>query len=1421
MTVNFTAPGSAGSWYWDFMDGASSNLQNPSNTFTTPGTYVVEFRQSTTGPLVGTVTINVYQRPQPQILTSSALQGCTPLTVSLQGTATLPPGVTITGYEWAFGQGSGATGQNTSFTYTTPGVYDVTLEITTNFPTCNNTAIFNDYISTSNPTANFSTNPNPAFSCTAPLTVTFANTSVSSIPLTYSWDMGNSNTYTTANPPSQTYTADGLYPVTLTITDTNGCEKTVTKNVSIGSPTANFSAPDTVCLNAPVTFSTLSSPGVHHWTFGPGSSPSTSVAANPTVTYSTGGIKNVHLQIISPNGQCTGDTTISIYVEDPTFTINSDPGYSCQSPATFTYDITTSANVVSYEWTFGDDSTSTDAAPVHVYELADTAYYRREVKYLTTTLEITTAAGCTFQASIVDTIHPVFARFMPDVVKGCAPLTVMFSDSSLSNEPLATWHYEYGDGANATLSSDAPHSHIFTAPGEYPVVLTATNTAGCFDISDTIVIEVGGPVTLDFSAAPLSVCPGETIDFTNLTPNADVDAWNFSSDGELLSHCFQEEDPQFVFDDTTGLFSITLTAIYNGCPSTLTKSDYVEVKGPIAKFNYLYDCDAPLDVQLKNQSMGYTAVSWELGDGNTETNTGSFSHTYAASGDYQVVLTATNPGTGCPDSRDTFLLPVRTIEAHFATEDTYCGGQGYSFDASPSADVQPDCYRGYTWIFEDPDLRPVSTEEPVSTLVFPMSGPQDVTLVVRDINGCTDTLTQEIRVYNVNPVFSMNVSTICLPGTVNFNESSTSDTTLVTWTWNFGDGTSSNVLDPSHTYTTSPGSSIPVSLTAEDALGCTGTITQNIAVYEPVSTITSPGGAANFCAGTPVTFSATDFTSMGSNLSFSWNFDDGTGSAANPVTHSFGTEGDYNVWLHFEEISSGCQDSVQKIVHVQNYPVADFAGIGAGALCNPAVISFTNTSVSNWPLTAQWQFTPGQSTNLQNPTFTFTTGDYTASLIVTTNFGCADTIVQGFSVLGPQGDFTFSPNNICRGDEITFALSDTADVVGYEWSFGDGLGDENVSPVTHQYDFIPPSGQTIAKVTLFGDANGACPVTVEKTVFIHEVRALFDRNDEADTVLCLGETLTVTNGSLNSTSYSWDFGDGNSSVSASPVFPYVYAASDTFDIRLAVYNATYGCRDTLVKQVIVHPLPVISAIGDTVCFDSQGQLHAFPPEAGITWSWSPAWGLSNAAAAEPFVTVDETMTFSVTGTSPVTACSASAEAEYIVIQPLEDIYFDTIIVVGDYVTLPVSNQDGFVNFQWTPEEGLSCIDCSDPNVQGLEEMTFTLVMEDILGCSTAEGTFIIKIHPETFIDLPTTFTPNGDGINDIIYVKGWGIKDLISFQIYNRWGELVFESTEEEEGWDGYYKGMLQNNGAYTYKVKAQSWRDEELEKNGYINLMR
>ncbi len=136
VNITFTAPSSTSTYFWDFKDGASSTQQNPTNTFTKAGTYKVEFKTSASGAVVGTVEINVYDKPVPTLSSTSALQGCTPLQINLQANITLPAGVTVSNYNWAMGEGTGQSGKNiNNFTYANPGIYDLSLSIVTNYET--------------------------------------------------------------------------------------------------------------------------------------------------------------------------------------------------------------------------------------------------------------------------------------------------------------------------------------------------------------------------------------------------------------------------------------------------------------------------------------------------------------------------------------------------------------------------------------------------------------------------------------------------------------------------------------------------------------------------------------------------------------------------------------------------------------------------------------------------------------------------------------------------------------------------------------------------------------------------------------------------------------------------------------------------------------------------------------------------------------------------------------------------------------------------------------------------------------------------------------------------------------------------------------------------------------------------------------
>src|ERR1019366_4103607 len=308
LPVTFTAPaGTSPPYYWDYGNGVSSGLSTSSstNSYNTVGTYTFVLTQGVGGAILGNkIIIHVYNKPNIQITSSASQKGCVPLNVSFSANVIPPAGVTINTYSWGFGDATGgSTGNPKSHTYNSAGVFDVTLSINTSSVTCDTTKVFPKYISTSTPpVASYVTTPNPPSACTPPLTVSFKNTSTSKLPLTYAW---TGTPTTNFNQSTQTYSVNGNFPVSLTVTDTNNCSRTTTQTISIGKPTASFTMPDTVCINIPfslVNTSSLGAAGNYLWTFDAGTnvvSPTTTNSFQPFVSFSTGGIHKVILKATS------------------------------------------------------------------------------------------------------------------------------------------------------------------------------------------------------------------------------------------------------------------------------------------------------------------------------------------------------------------------------------------------------------------------------------------------------------------------------------------------------------------------------------------------------------------------------------------------------------------------------------------------------------------------------------------------------------------------------------------------------------------------------------------------------------------------------------------------------------------------------------------------------------------------------------------------------------------------------------------------------------------------------------------------------------------------------------------------------------------------------------------------------------------
>ena len=1425
LTVNFTAPPGYPTHFWDFGDGSSSTITNPSNTYLNAGTYTASFKETATGPTIGTLTINVYPQPVPTFTTVND-QGCIPLTVGFTNTTVLNSGITLNSLSWVFSDGGNTTGQSPNHTFTSPGSFNVSLSLTTNFPSCNTSSQYNNIIHCSAPpNMGISTNPSPPVGCTAPLTVSFQNTTTSAWgPLTYHWDMGNTATSTATDPPNQSYN-DGVYVVWLTATDTLGCVDSVSQVVSVGGSTADFDVDDTLCINTQYLLTNLSSPGNYTWSVAPGGGTFFDAGPNYSVYFTTPGYHDITLDVYN---NCPADTTITVFVEEIDASFISIPTFSCDTPLVAQF-IPNNQNYVDYSWFFASGDTSSALTPSTTFTYEDTSYYSvNGAKYFGATLIATSSAGCTGTFTLFDTIRLPNALLSPDVVDGCAPLTVTFIDNSVSHSSIVNWEIHFGDGTVVTNTTSQDETHVYSSPGTYDAYVIITDANGCVDTSIVSTINVGASITPDFTVSNTDICPGDTIQFTDITtgPFADsIDTWHYYSENSRQFSCSDNPDPTWAYYHETGPQDITMVVEYNGCQSQITKTAFVNVNGPVAKLHYIIDCDTPMVVNYIDSSQQATSLFWDFGD-NTTSSAFNPAKTYSNTGDYNVTVIASNPSTGCPDDTATALVHVRNLSASFTVDSLFCQGLPYDLDATNSVDVLEECGRGYTWFFSDPSVRPQTTESPNDQVTLNQTGVNQIMLVVRDINNCVDTAITYVNVYGITADFSIPDTSVCLPLTMTYSDLSVSDTTINSWTWTFPDYSTSLMQNPNHT--------IPEAiflndsttiLMVENVLGCTSSDTLKMFFYDPQSIVTISDQTV--CTGEVVNFQATDFTTYNSYLTYNWDFGDGNIGLAQNSTNTYANPGSYSVILTYTEAASGCSNDTLVQVNVADFPTAGFMTSvdSIQYVCPGENIIMTDTSdYTNAPV-FNWDFGNGLSSTLMNPGTVYdSNGVYTIQLIVSvaSPYGCSDTITGTVVVQQPYGDFIadIGEDTICRLDTVVFEIIDTSSVGLYYWDFGDGTGAGMVSPVSNQYTFVPPSGQTFAKL-IMSNYDGSCPITQSIPINIFDVRADFIRNgNDIDTAMCL-QPVPLTNASTNANVFFWDFGDGTTST-LPHVGTHTYDTSGTYYITLGVQNGQLTCTDTITKAIILYDNPIASIVGDTICEGEVVNLHSLHthPTYSYLWTSNPTFLVNNDTTPSVYDIPSTTTNYYLTITD-TNNCTASDFATVMVFNPIILPDFDTVIVIGDSITLPMPYNTDWYIFSWDPSYGLSCTDCPTPTIQPLENTIYTLSIEDKFGCFSTEVSYIIDIHPETFISLPTTFTPNGDGNNDLIFVEGWGIKELLEYKIFNRWGELVFETNDLSVGWNGYYKGMLQNNDVYLVQVRVITWKDEEKSFEGYINLMR
>ena len=231
---------------------------------------------------------------------------------------------------------------------------------------------------------------------------------------------------------------------------------------------------------------------------------------------------------------------------------------------------------------------------------------------------------------------------------------------------------------------------------------------------------------------------------------------------------------------------------------------------------------------------------------------------------------------------------------------------------------------------------------------------------------------------------------------------------------------------------------------------------------------------------------------------------------------------------------------------------------------------------------------------------------------------------------------------------------------------------------------------------------------------------------------------------------------------------------NNIQFKVIGYNE-YGCSDIKTTNVnVIQPLKMLASTGDTICAGTTKQLFA---AGAVNYSWYPETGLSSKTSARPCPSPLATITYQVVGKDNFNCFSDTAEVKIVVGHPTPiRLGKDTIIMAGQPYQLNVTAATGDIRkWHWNGSQGLSCLNCPTPQLRVSDDVCISCLAVNVYGCVSTDTVCIKTFCPSTQLFVPNAFTPDGDGINDVLLVQGSGIKMIKSLRIFNRWGEMVFQ----------------------------------------------
>ncbi|NSL87121.1 PKD domain-containing protein [Chitinophaga sp. Mgbs1] len=1219
-------------------------------------------------------------------------------------------------YKWEFDDGTtSALKDPGKYHITAKGTHSISLTVT-NERNCKATHTVSD-INVANYKTDFTA---PALICTnSNITITpsyypqLSNYDVTwEVNGQYYWS-GSSAMYLTPNTAG---------PMKVKLTARYGaCQDVVEKTLTVNeSPSVNLDYDRKPFCQVPVTLdfkADSKNADKWQWSFGDGSS---SAEQNPKHTFSTQGSFHVNVTATNKSG-CSSRADGYVYVSNTTVEAYSNNTDGCEGlKANYYAYVSSNSNdeIKKYTWNFGDGTpASNEASPQHEYSKA--GVYRATLTYETKN-GCTGVVNCTNSISVYKKPTPEFTS--PDAPTVCGNSGTRFIDQSdIGNR----WEWQTGDGRGG---SGKNYTHSYLEPGTYDITLTVYNHSCSNTITKKAYITTVNPFPR-FYQNSIDCDNRTTLSFTEASLGATSWTWSWGDGKSDTSYTTRSNPIKHIYDKS-GVYTVKLTTSDGKCTTFETMSVRVIAPSPLtitANKTVMCSTDQVTATLTQYDRSILDRYQWyangEPKDWWYNYNT-AFTYPVMAPGKVDLQFYGVNL-QGCIDKSNIIPVTVRGPVANYNMPSFVgCRDREVTFtdasDLTYSSGIQK-----WEWEYGDDSFKETFTSPPFKHTYLAAGAAIRPRMKITDKDGCTSVY--DAKTLQVNGPIAMFYpdNDIVAPGsTVYFYDQSQGvGADIISWQWDFGDGSTSAERNPNHTY---PNKGLyTIILRVKDSDGCEHETTRKVKVSRVGAGFKYTYSFVNGGKCAPVVYYFQN-TSINYATCF-WDFGDGSTSTLAFPSHIYAESGRYKVILKVKG-DADTEDETEEFIIVSG-PYAEISASAEGG-CLEKEITF-KAKVKN-AVSFTWDFTDGvveQTPNLEISHKFIVPGIYKPRLIMQDETGCKGSAFLDNPIVIDKLDIKLphDPAFICSAGDLTFApefnsysIDELKKPGTYTWTYDPSLTPKDPTPVkpvfhldkTGKYDF------SLHVKTVYG-----CEKTATATVNVYPTPVVtITAPDKA----CIRELINIAGKVTESAdvTWKWDLGNGQQSTLADPVQQQYIREGET-RITVSVMSKD-GCGASAEHPLLVQPLPVINA-STPVEFICLNNSTTFTAGGGGTYEWMPAAGLDNPFSATPVASPAATTSYQVKVTAP-NGCVDYNTIKLRVVQPFRiGSTPDTSLCLGDKLPLRAWGTDFY---KWEGA-GLNNPDKASPiaTITKTGSYTYKVTGKDRDGCFSDEATVQVRVNP--------------------------------------------------------------------------------------------